>query len=148
MDLILPSINHWLLIAAGAVLLVLEILTLKHWLKTLGLSLVLVGAMGIGFDIQDGLFQIIWFLIFWIALHRLAHKQRIQVRLADEHQEGGTGIISKNNGELRVVYKGRGWPIETDEISLKEGDHVLVVDIINGRANVELLSRKSVHAED
>lgn len=148
MEPILPSINHWLLIAAGAVLLVLEILSLKHWLKTLGLSLVLAGGMGVGFDIQDGLFQIIWFLVFWIALHRLGHKQRMRIRLADEHQEGGTGIICKNDGELCVVYKGRGWPIETDENSLKEGDHVVVVDIVNGRANVELLSRKSVHADD
>ena len=148
MDLVLSSINHWFLIAFGAVLLVLEILTMKHWLKTLGLSLVLTGALGVVFAIQDGLFQIIGFLLFWVMLHRLGHKQRMHIRVADEHQEGGAGIISKADGELCVIYKGRGWPIETDEISLKEGDHVLVVDIINGRANVELLSRKSVHADD
>lgn len=147
MELILPTINHWLLIAVGAVLLVLAILTLKHWLKILGLSLLLTGGTGVSFQIEDGLFQIIWFLLFWMALYRLGRKQRMQIRFADEHQEGGTGIISRVDGELRVVYKNGSSPIETDEISLKEGDHVIVVDIVNGRANVELLSRKSVHAE-
>ncbi|BBP47119.1 hypothetical protein THMIRHAS_24920 [Thiosulfatimonas sediminis] len=143
-----PILNHGFLLGLGAVLFAFGILLLKKWLKTLGFSLVLLGAAGFLLAIENGFYQLIFFLMLWVLAHQLGKKPRLGIRLADEHQEGGTGIIRRANGNLSVVYKDRSWPIQTDEDNLKEGDRVVVIDIVNGRANVELLSRKSVHAED
>lgn len=145
---VLPLVNYWLLIFAGSIILVLEVLTLKRWMKILGLSLVIVGGISLGFGIQDGLFQLVWLLVIAGLLYRLGKNHHQTVRISDEHLEGGTGVITRADGEMRVIYKNTSWPIVTDEEQLHPGDHVVVQQIVDGRATVELLSRKSVHAKN
>lgn len=148
MSEVLPVVNYWLLFFIGLIFLALQLLTQMHWLKIIGLSLLIVGAGTLVFDIQDGLFQLIWLLIMAFLLYQVGKNGRSKVWVADEHPEGGTGVISRVDGELKVIYKNKCWPIVTDEERLHPGDHVVVLEIIDDKATVELLSRKSVHAKN
>ncbi|MBN2646808.1 MAG: hypothetical protein JXR44_03375 [Thiotrichales bacterium] len=144
----LSSLNPWGLIFLGVIVMLLEVLLLKRWLKVLGLSLCVVGAISWGFDVQSGWWQLFGGMVLLILFWRLTEQGGQSLPVADEHPEGGIGEIIQDGQALRVIYKERSWPIVTDEPQLQPGDRVVVLQIDEGFASVELLSRKSIHAKN
>jgi len=137
-----PIEAEWLL-AAGILLIGLEVLVYSFFLFWIGIGFLIVAALSLAIVFTNGLTQIAIALSVGLLLAFLLRKKMMTLinknedRTEEKNHKSGIGVIQ--NGSIKM--DGTFWQTDSDLSSYKDGDKVEVVDIISNRAIIKELGK-------
>lgn len=141
---LLELIPSWILIAAGLILIGIEILFGLFVLFWFGLGLVFVGLVGLFVDFEHGEYQLIFaFAIGMVLLFALRKKiiapHNAEADQLDTYQTGEIGQLSLHNDQWVVFYHGTHWVVANPQADFKANQRVRVDEIKSNQAWVSSL---------
>ncbi len=143
MENLLAEIPAWLMITIGLLLLAAELMTGAFVILFFGIGFVVIGISGFFIGWSAGEFQLLSAMllggILTFTLRPLfINSMNKDDLLLETMQVGELGKIVKNDGELRLEYKGTTWVFENrGESDIAEGDEVMVERLKNNVAYIQ-----------
>ncbi|UQB42745.1 hypothetical protein JX580_02275 [Thiomicrospira microaerophila] len=136
---LIELIPDWILIAAGLVLIGIEIIFGLFILFWFGIGLVTVGLLGFFVDFEHGEYQLIFaFAIGMVLLFALRKKviapHNAQPDQLDTYQTGDIGLLSQHNQQWMVFYHGTHWIVANPKSGYEVGQRVKVDEIKSNQA--------------
>jgi membrane protein implicated in regulation of membrane protease activity len=136
---LIELIPDWILIAAGLVLIGIEIIFGLFILFWFGIGLVLIGLLGFFVDFEHGEYQLIFaFAIGMVLLFALRKKviarNNAEADQLDTYQTGEIGQLSQHNQQWMVFYHGTHWAVANPKSSFQQGQRVVVEKIESNQA--------------
>ncbi|AZR82078.1 NfeD family protein [Thiomicrospira sp. S5] len=141
----LTPISNWILLAAGLVLIVMEMLTLTFILVFIGIGLVLTAAIGQFFWTFDNateqllLMAVISFVLAFVFKPHLTKRfgPNTSSSTLETLMTGDKGKLTLHNGVFRVMYKGTTYEVaNAEDGDFQDGEKVIVTQIENNQAQV------------
>ncbi len=143
MENLLAEIPAWLMITIGLLLLAAELMTGAFVILFFGIGFVVIGISGFFIGWSAGEFQLLSAMLLGGILTFTLRPLFINSMNKDDlpletMQVGELGKIVKNDGELRLEYKGTTWVFENrGESDIAEGDEVMVERLKNNVAYIQ-----------